>query len=599
MFKRSEHAKNRSETERITPAPVLKYQRPKILLIDLEGDAKETLENDGYCVAAGTFGKPYRVSRGSGYQPVIVEASLPNYTEQEIIVVDLVASDPAPAPLGEKSTPMEELDWWAKCNTGVIDPRPRAMRIVQGQFDRIYQNGGAFVVFSDSRDKQELVFARHHEYRGLSVDQDIPCDNWSFLSILSHINVSADHGEEITAVKSNLPLVRQLAEHLEGASFSCTIEAYRHLERQWVVLANNKYGSPVAGYLTPPEKSKCGWIFVFPRIRNKTAFLSAFLKNILPDLAPSLFPHAEGQRWVHRPEYELPSVVEKTREISAIQDAAASKVSELEKAIDVDRNTSQFVHDLLRETGGNLVAAVQMALATLGFANVVDVDEEMKRAGKDASLREDLRIHDTSPVLVVDIKGVAGKPSDPEALQAQKHAFIYIQEQNRPDVRGLTIINHQRLLPPLDRDNDMPFRKEILDNAAQVKLGLMTTWDLFRLVRGFCRHAWTPDLVKPLFYETGRIFPIPRHYGFVGVVKHVWKKAFSVQIENGTLHVGDRISIEFPVDFDELAITSLHLNDAGVQSATIGDEVGILRDEVSPKVKAGSPVYCIKPAQHG
>jgi hypothetical protein len=199
----------------------------------------------------------------------------------------------------------------------------------------------------------------------------------------------------------------------------------------------------------------------------------------------------------------------------------------------------------------------------------------------------------------LDVKGVAGKAEDAEALQAQKHAFIYIQEQNRADVRGLTIINHQRLLPPLDRDNDMPFRKEILDNAAQVKLGLMTTWDLFRLVRGFCRHSWTPDQVKPLFYEQGRVFPIPRHYEFVGVVEHVWKNAFSVQIENGTLHVGDRISIAFPVDFDELTITSLHLNDTDVQSAAVGNEVGILRNEASPKVKVGSQVYRIKSAQHG
>ena len=596
MFTKNQPAKKRSETPPATPSPVVKYHRPKIILIDLDADVKETLENDGYCVAAGTFGKPYRVAKGSGYVPVVVEAVLPNYTEQEIIVLDLVASDPAALPTAEKSTPMEELDWWAKCNTGVIDPRPRAMAMVQDQFGRIYQNGGTFVIFSDSRNEQELIFARNDKYEGLCIDQKVPYDNWSFLSTLWHLNISDDHGEEITAVKENSPLVRLLTEHLDGASFCCTVEADRHVEKQWVVLANNKYGSAVAGFLTPPTGSKCGWIFVFPRIRNKAGLLSAFLKNVLPDLAPSLFPHAEGQRWVHRPDYELPSILEKTREISAIQDATAKQVSELAEAIELDRNANKFLYDLLRETGATLVEAVQKALTMLGFTNIVDVDAEMKAAGTDSSLREDLRIHDVSPVLVVDIKGIAGKPADPEALQAQKHAFIYIQEQNRADVRGLTIINHQRLLPPLDRDNDMPFRKEILDNAAQVRLGLMTTWDLFRLVRGFRRHSWTPDQVKPLFYATGRMFPIPRHYEFVGVVKQVWKKAFSIQVENGTLKVGDRISIEFPVDFDEQPVTSLRLNDADVQSAIDGQEIGTLRDEALPKVKEGFPVYRIRSA---
>ena len=136
-------------------------------------------------------------------------------------------------------------------------------------------------------------------------------------------------------------------------------------------------------------------------------------------------------------------------------------------------------------------------------------------------------------------------------------------------------------------------RKEILDNALQTRLGLMTTWDLFRLVRGFRRHSWTSDQAKPLFYQTSRIFPVPRHYEYIGKVKDVWKKAFSVQIESATLGIGDRISIEFPIDFEEQPVTSLRLSDAVVQSATVGNEVGISRDEASSIVKAGLSVYRI------
>ena len=64
MFKKNQPVKKRPETPPATQVPVLKYQRPKILLIDLDTVAKETLERDGYYVAAGTFGKPYRVPKG-------------------------------------------------------------------------------------------------------------------------------------------------------------------------------------------------------------------------------------------------------------------------------------------------------------------------------------------------------------------------------------------------------------------------------------------------------------------------------------------------------------------------------------------------------
>ena len=595
MFKKKPILKTPASTPAATESTAPKFQRPKILLIDTQEDVSKTLEEDGYNVSNGTFGKPYKVQKQSGYLPVVLKASLPNYTEQEIVVIDLVPDAPEVEAPAEKATPMEEPDWWAKGSSGVIDPRPRVMAMIQDNFDRILENGGVFIVFSDARDRQDLVLARHFGgYNGFRVDQDLHYDNWGFLSVLSNLSITGDHGEEITPIKDNYPLVRLLADHLDDATFCCTFEAQWHIEKRWGVLAKNKYGAAVAGVIVPPDKSKSGWIFILPRIKEKGRFLSGFLKNILPDLCPSLFPHAEGQRWVHRPEYELLSVLEKANGISAIQDEAAKKVAALEKAIEDDRNANQFLYDLLRQTGSPLVVAVQKALALLGFKCVVDVDEEMKKTGKEAALREDLRIHDRSPVLVVDIKGVAGKPADAEALQAQKHAFVYIQEQNRADVRGLTIINHQRLLPPLERDNDMPYRKEILDNAEQVKLGLMTTWDLFRLMRGFIQNKWTPDQVIPIFYETGRIRPLPQHYEYIGKVKQVWKAAFSIEIEQGQIRVGDRVSVEFPVDFDEQDVTSLRLNNGDVQVAGVGCEAGISRNEAAPKFKPGLSVYRIK-----
>jgi hypothetical protein len=593
MFKKKPE-KTIAVTKPMTTEPANpKYQHPKILLIDTIPEIAKTLETEGYNVSSGTFGTPYRVQKGSGYRPVVVNPSLPNYTEQEIVVIDLVPGAPTDEPPGEKMAPEKELDWWAKCSSGVIDPRPRAMAMVQTHFNRILDNGGVFIVFSDAKLHQKISCA-YKDYHGLELEQELHYDNWSFLSILSNLSVNPDHGQEISAAKIKWSLVGLLDDHLDGAVFYCTLEAQYRIENRWVVLAKNKYGAAVAGVIGPAEMAKDGWIFILPQIKSKARFLSAFLKNILPDLCPNLFPHAKGQKWVYRPEYEIPSVLEKAKQISDIQDDAAKRVAELEKAIEADRNANLFLYDLIRETGDALVEAVKKALVLLGFKSVIDVDAEMADAGNAAALREDLRIHDKSPILVVDIKGVAGKPADAEALQAQKHAFIYIQDQNRADVRGLTIINHQRLLPPLERDNDMPFRKEILDNAEQVKLGLMTGWDLFRLVRGFIQNKWKHEQVMPLFYQTGRILPIPRHYECVGKVGQVWKSAFSVKIEQGEIRVGDSIAVELSVDFSEQNVTSLKLNNETVEVATANCEVGIQRNPSFPQLKSGMSVYHIK-----
>ena len=60
------------------------------------------------------------------------------------------------------------------------------------------------------------------------------------------------------------------------------------------------------------------------------------------------------------------------------------------------------------------------------------------------------------------------------------------------DVKPLTIVNHQRNLPPHDR-NPNPYREEIIGNAKQTRLGLMTTWDIFRLLRNKERLGWSNE----------------------------------------------------------------------------------------------------------
>ena len=143
--------------------------------------------------------------------------------------------------------------------------------------------------------------------------------------------------------------------------------------------------------------------------------------------------------------------------------------------------------------------AVIKTLCILGFEKVVDVDKESRTSSSGGSLREDIQIKDESPILIVDVKGITGLPSDPEATQAHRHATMRMKEWERTDINCLTIINHQRNIPPLDRENNMPYRQELIDGASQMDLGLMTTWDLYRLLRSFLRNNWKPENIKPLF----------------------------------------------------------------------------------------------------
>ena len=137
----------------------------------------------------------------------------------------------------------------------------------------------------------------------------------------------------------------------------------------------------------------------------------------------------------------------------------------------------------------------------------------------------------------------------------------------------------------------MPFRQELIDAAEERSLGLTTTWDLYKLVRNAQKLEWQADTVKPLLYKKGRVEAVPAHYQFIGPIVKAWTDKFGVVITANELKVGDKIAVEFPIEFEEVEFDSIQVNDKAVQSAAIGDPVGLLWPAGRPKLREGMRVF--------
>jgi hypothetical protein len=183
----SQDTQSRSkDASKISTSSQPRYQKPQILLVDMDSKVEAALKAEGYTVESGSFGAPYKVKKSDNRVPIIVEANLPNYTEQEIVIVDLIAHKILDEPKGEKQTSEGTNDWWVTCNQGIVDPRPRSMAAVQDSFDNILKHGGVFIIFAASRYMQDIKYAHYSmTYRELIPVSDIDYDNWSFLSVLS------------------------------------------------------------------------------------------------------------------------------------------------------------------------------------------------------------------------------------------------------------------------------------------------------------------------------------------------------------------------------------------------------------------------------
>ena len=200
-----------------------------------------------------------------------------------------------------------------------------------------------------------------------------------------------------------------------------------------------------------------------------------------------------------------------------------------------------------------------------------------------------------SPVLLVEIKGISGLPKEDDAIQVAKYIAPRMKEWGRTDVRGLSIINHQRHLPGLERSPN-PFGPDVITHAVSQEFGLLTTWDLFRLLRGYLKLKWRSADVADLFYKNGRIEPIPAHYHQIGAVEHFWERpsAVGIRLTLGDLHVGDRIAYELPVEFEEQDVDSLQVENECVPKAEISSLAGVQTKFAKQVLQKGVRVFRIQ-----
>lgn len=583
---------NKVESSQDSYSP-LKYPKPKILLLDMDRDIESNLKDAGYNVSNGSFGIPYKVPKEDGYQPVIVNGSMPSdAAEQEIIIINLLPRNVLDKPIGEKATSPGENDWWASCKYGQIDPRPRRMAWIKDKFDRILKHGGVFIIFADDKKYQELIWGQI-DFDNLKIEENLSpsVHNWCFLSELNYLEIKSAQGLEIVAEKSWLNGIKK--DHIESACYMCTLDPRTQpaIDR-FISLAKNKFGDSVACAICPHDDVK-GWIFIFPQIVDMSSFLISFLDEPLSVLCPTLFPDSEKAKWLRYPEYEIPSILEIKNRIKQIQEKTDSEIAGLEKECDEERQKFGYLQDLLSSSGDSLVISVKKTLESLGFSSIIDADEMLKKSSASGPKREDLRICDRSPIILIEIKGITGMPNDDDALQVSKYMIPRMKEWNRTDIQGLFIVNHQKNLPPFDRENNFVFRDDILANANEQGFGLLTTWDLFSLARSFKKNNWRHEHVKDIFYKKGRIDVIPSHYQYLGVIEGYAErlKVIGIKIIENEIKPGDRISFELPVEFEEQNVESLQREKEAIDLGRPGMTVGIKTNLSKEQAKKGVRVF--------
>lgn len=273
-----------------------------------------------------------------------------------------------------------------------------------------------------------------------------------------------------------------------------------------------------------------------------------------------------------REEYELYSVIKYKNEKINVQQKAKEHLEELDKKISIERDQYGFLHGLLTQTGQNLVESVKLALEFIGFQKIIDIDKQICNENTYKPKQEDLQIHDNSPTLLLEIKGLSSLPREADTIQVTKYVNRRIKDWNRTDVHGVSIINHQRNIPALERDNQNIFTEQQIEDAKNYDITLISTWDLFLLIRGMMKWKWDPEAIRNLFYISGRISRLPGNYRSVAEIVKYYEQigVISVLVNENKIYKGQRIGYITSEGYLEEDILSLQIEKQDVEEAIPG-----------------------------
>ena len=387
-------------------------------------------------------------------------------------------------------------------------------------------------------------------------------------------NVTSKSGKKIISENNNLANV--ISKYVKGYNVIFNLPSQWDQSSQksivdpsFIPLLKNQDGD-VVSYIGYSKNS--GYEILIPLCEKKDELIEKLLTSVLPEMLPDFFSESKQFEWLKEQEFLPKEILEIEKERTLIQEKYDLEINLLNERRGAIDKKYKFLHDLLIETGDNLVQAVCMYFKWLGFSNVETID------GNEDILREDIQITEEDKLYIIEVKGIGGTSTDAECSQVAKHRRKREKEHRDKEIIPIYIVNHQRYMRPSLRQNP-PFSDNQIDYAKNDERGLLTTWQLYNQYKLIENGIFTKKETRNSLDEWGLISLIPQNLISLGIYDEYFKKpkAGILMLNNIKIKVGDEIYARKGERWIRTQITSIQLNDKNVDCADNG-EVGMVTD---------------------
>jgi hypothetical protein len=592
IFKKNKNKLKQKEMAKETAEEIVVIDRPRICCLDLNKDTVDVLRKSGANIYCGTLGAKIKVPNNTvrEYHQLLLNFDFPsNLHEYDIIILDLenfeIKDYKSEDHKRENHTGKTSLSLLCSYPETLFDPRPFSSHLLRAYLHKITNR--KFLVLAFSSEAYEVEYEpietteSHFERQGI--------EKYNIYSFWNYIPISeTKNGKEIFVRKMKEDLQSLLEKYKNGASYSQTF----HHPTKWNKGQNvedDKYfplmtnlNGDIISFIETSENEN---LIILPQIKDKANFIMDFLSKIAPSIYPELFPYSTTFNWKNQEEYFLPKHSTLLEGKTKVSNEYEKKLGECERRIEENLERYSYLHKIITETGDDLVDALVKYLKWLEWDNVERVDKIKSSSG---ALEEDIQITQPDKLLIIECKGIGGTSTDADCSQISKIKHRRCKERGKFDVFALYIVNHQRYLPPLKRQNP-PFTETQIQDAKNDERGLLTTWQLFNLFFDIENGIISKEEARQLFFEFGFVEFRPRDIHYVYEPTEFFNKGTVciVNINNITLGINDELLVEKNGKFTKIIILDIQENDKAITQASNG-ELGL---KLSSKIERKSKLW--------
>lgn len=346
-----------------------------------------------------------------------------------------------------------------------------------------------------------------------------------------------------------------------------------------------------SGRTSPPQpEGDRGIIVVLPQLEDKASAVEWMVGELAPRLTPKLFPDLEQGRW--------------RRALSSPR--CASCGASWPVYVDAPRRPRQGCRSASTPPEARVNGCSTCSTAPTTFSSPPSPARSARAVWKTSATstpswrpqtREptDARISRSttrSPLLLVEVKGITRpRPRESEALRVGNYIAPRMRSLKRHDIAGLTVINHERHVPPATRATEV-FSSDVITAAEEDQaIGLIRSVDLYRPARGAVEYNWAPGVLRDRFWTPGLLDGRPEHHEELGRIAHVFGEPQVIAVElTASLRRGARVAVELPTHTVEFDADSLQQSRRDVDGAEAAEQVAIHVTEHFGELREGMQV---------